>query len=202
MTLQTAAFKTEKRVYMNLNCLKINRLIAKINYHAAYLPDALRVSNRNKSYIINFQRYFSSVSHRVDSAYGVLKDQRMDLRKTARYSLFNNEQKQPDMTGVSCTFDFDPKLKGVLVDMGLGGFGYEIHDLTGSQAEQIEKLDTFIMNIYFGTEVIIASVTNVWNKVIFDQGKMFLEGGVAINIISPEERLKLSAMIEKIRSSK
>ena len=125
----------------------------------------------------------------------------MDLRKTARYNLFTIEQKHPDMTDVRCTFDFDPKLKGVLVDMGLGGFGYEIHDLTGSQAEQIQKLDTFIMNIYFGTEVIIASVTNVWNKVIFDQGKMFLQGGVAINIISPEERLKLSAMIEKIRSS-
>lgn len=125
----------------------------------------------------------------------------MDLRKTERYSLFQIEERHPEASEVRCTFDFDPKLEGVLVDMGLGGFGLEIYELTGSQAEQIQKMDSYIMTIYFGTEIIMVSVTNIWNKVIFDQGKMFLKGGVAINIISPEERLKLSAMIEKIRGN-
>jgi len=125
----------------------------------------------------------------------------MDLRKTARYNLFNIEQRRTDISDVRCTFDFDPKLNGVLVNLGIGGFGFEIHGLTGSQVEQIQKLDTYIMTIYYGTEFIMASVTNVWNSVIFDNGKMLLKGGVAINIISPEERLKLSAIIEKIRSS-
>ena len=126
----------------------------------------------------------------------------MDLRKTERYNLLHVEQKRPDIADVRCAFDFDTNLKGVLVDMGIGGFGYEIHDLTGTQAEQIKKMDTFIMTINFGTEVIMVSVTNVWNKVIFEQGKMFLKGGVSINIISPEERLTLNAMIEKMRCSK
>jgi hypothetical protein len=125
----------------------------------------------------------------------------MDLRKTERYNLFHVEQKHPDIADVRCAFDFDPKLKGIIVDLSLGGFGYEVHDLTGTQAEQIQKMDTCIMTIYFGTEVIMVSVTNVWNRTIFDQGKMYIKGGVSVNIISPEERLKLSALIEKIRSS-
>jgi hypothetical protein len=124
----------------------------------------------------------------------------MDLRKTARYNLYGKDAPQ-QMADVRCQFDFDPKLKGILVDLGIGGFGIEIHDLTGSQAEHIQKSDTYIMTIYFENEFIMASVKNVWNRIIFDTGKMFLKGGVAINIISPEDRLKLSSIIEKIRSS-
>ena len=83
------------------------------------------------------------------------------------------------------------------MDLGLGGFGIEIHDLTGAQVEKIQKLDTYILTIYIGKDLIMADVKNVWNRVIFDQKKMFLKGGVAINILSPEDRLKLSGIIAK-----
>jgi hypothetical protein len=125
----------------------------------------------------------------------------MDLRKTPRYNLYDIEGRQPDEGYIHCRFDFDPNLNGRVVDLGLGGFGIEIHDLTGTQAEKVQKQDTYILTIYFGKEIIMTDVKNVWNRVIFDQGKMFLKGGVAVNIISPEDRLKLSGVIAKIRSN-
>jgi len=125
----------------------------------------------------------------------------MDLRKTTRYNLYDFERRLPDEGYIHCRFDFDPNLNGMVVDLGLGGFGIEIHDLTGAQVEKFQKLDTYILTIYFGKELIMADVQNVWNRVIFDQGKMLLKCGVAINIISPEDRLKLSGIIAKIRNS-
>lgn len=126
----------------------------------------------------------------------------MELRKTARYTLTGIEERRPDIGEISCAFDFDPKLNGRLVDLGLGGFGIEVHGLNGSQAETIKNLDTFMITINFGSESMMAGVKNAWHRIIFEGGNMFLKCGLAIDVISPEDRLKLSEIIEKIRNGR
>jgi hypothetical protein len=126
----------------------------------------------------------------------------MESRKAARYPVSDTGGLHPDLAGLSCDFDFDRKLKGMLVDVSLGGFGLEIRDITGTQVEDYKARDNYIITIYFGTDSMIADVKNVWNRVLFDQGRMVLKGGASIDIISTEDRLKLSGIIEKIRSSR
>lgn len=126
----------------------------------------------------------------------------MELRKTPRITLPDVEDRRTGADGISCSFDFDPNLSGKLTDIGPGGFGIEIHGLNGSQAETVKKLDTFMMTINFEEDSMMAGVKNVWHRVIFEGGNMFIKCGVAIDVISPQDRLKLSEIIEKIRNGR
>lgn len=126
----------------------------------------------------------------------------MELRKTIRVKLPGHEDRGPGMSGMSCTFDFDPNLGGRLTDIGPGGFGIEIHGLNGSQAETVKNLDSFMITINFNGESMMAGVRNAWHRVVFDEGGMFLKCGVSIDVISPDDRLRLTGIIEKIRNGR
>jgi hypothetical protein len=126
----------------------------------------------------------------------------MELRKTERFKLDGMEGRLPGADGITCAFDFDPMLKGSLTDLGPGGFGIEIFGLSGSQVEMINNLDTYMITIYFDSGSIMAGVKNVWHSVTFKGGSMSLRCGVSIDVISPEDRLKLSGIIGKIRDGR
>ncbi|MBN1497228.1 MAG: hypothetical protein JXA07_10700 [Spirochaetes bacterium] len=124
----------------------------------------------------------------------------MELRKTIRFKLPEIKDRRSGLSNITCSFDFDPNLNGTLTDLGAGGFGIEIHGLNGSQAETVKNLGTFMMTMYFEDESMMAGVKSVWHRVIFENGNMLIKCGVAIDVISPEDRLKLTAIIEKIRN--
>jgi len=123
----------------------------------------------------------------------------MELRKTIRFKLPEGKDRHSGSSNLTCSFDFDPNLKGSLTDLGAGGFGIEIHGLNGAQAETVKNLGTFMMTIYFKDDSMMAGVKSVWHRVLFENGNMFIKCGVAIDVISPEDRLKLTAIIDTIR---
>ncbi len=106
-------------------------------------------------------------------------------------------------TGMArCCFDFDNTLMGMLVDLSPKGFGIEIPYISGSQVEKIKSMDNYMITVDFGDEKIMVSVKNKWNTVRFEDSEMIYRCGVEIDVISPEDRLTLSNIIEKIRSNR
>lgn len=98
-----------------------------------------------------------------------------------------------------CRFDFNQALSGDVVDVSLKGFGIEIRNSTSSLIEELKAAGNYMITVDFGTETIMAAVRNAWHMVRFDDGAMIFRGGVAIDVMSPGDRLILSKIIEKIR---
>lgn len=98
-----------------------------------------------------------------------------------------------------CRFDFNRDLTATLVDISLKGFGIEIAPVSGSQVDEIKNMGNYMITVDFGTETVMAVVKNAWNMVLFEKDKMIFRGGVAIEVMSPEDRIVLSNIIEKIR---
>ncbi|MBN2158422.1 MAG: hypothetical protein JW807_03430 [Spirochaetes bacterium] len=123
----------------------------------------------------------------------------MELRRDIRYRLDNTAVLRQAVGDVRCRFEFDEGLEVKLEDLSLRGFGYRIDSVGGSQVDTIKTMEYFLVTMFFGDDSMAADVRNVWSSVFFDNGKMSIKGGVALEVLSPEDRLKLSGIIEKIR---
>jgi hypothetical protein len=122
----------------------------------------------------------------------------MNLREAKRYT-------GREITGdggviAKCRFDFNRELIGDLIDVSMKGFGIEIRNITNTIIEEIKAADNFMITVDFGDETIMAAVKNAWNMVIFEKGVMIFRGGVAIDVMSPADRIILENRIEKIRT--
>jgi hypothetical protein len=126
----------------------------------------------------------------------------MEQRNTQRYTFTDILLHEQQISEISCSFDFDPDVRGRVVDISLTGFGIEIRNLTGIQAEKLETLNTYLITLAFGTDSLMAGVKSIWKKMMFEGGYMIFKQGVLIDLISPEDRLSLSGVIEKIRAQR
>jgi hypothetical protein len=104
------------------------------------------------------------------------------------------------MNEVSCEFDFDRSLRGRVMDISLKGLGIEIHGLNVIQSRKIGSLDKYLLTITFGKVSILAGVKSVWSHELPGEGSVMFKAGVLIDLISTEDRLKLSEIVEKIRT--
>ncbi len=124
-----------------------------------------------------------------------------NARKVDRCPIREETGRQAATGMARCSFDFDNTLLGVLVDLSPKGFGIEIPYISGPQVDKIKSMDSYMITVDFGDHKIMASVKNKWNTVQFESGEMIYRGGVEIDVISPEDRLILTKIIVKIRSS-
>ncbi|OHD67006.1 MAG: hypothetical protein A2176_16160 [Spirochaetes bacterium RBG_13_51_14] len=126
----------------------------------------------------------------------------MELREAIRYDLNDLPGDKRDFRLLSCQLDFIPELRGTLVNVSLKGFGIEIDGITGSQVQNIQSMDAFMITIFFNDDSLVVGVKNIWNRILFEKGAMIYKGGLAIEIISSEDRLKLSGIIGTIRHNR
>jgi len=125
-----------------------------------------------------------------------------NARKVDRCPIREENGRQAATGMARCSFDFDNTLMGVLIDLSPKGFGIEIPYISGSQVDKLKSMDSYMITVDFGDRTVMASVKNKWNTVQFEGGEMIYRGGVEIDVISPEDRLILSNIIEKIRSNR
>ncbi len=126
----------------------------------------------------------------------------INARKNDRYPIREATGRQPVVGMAKCCFDFDGSLVGILVDLSLKGFGIEIPYITGALVEKIKSMENYMITVDFGDVKIMVAVKNIWNTVRLEDGEMIFRGGVEIDVISPEDRLILSNIIQKIRSDR
>lgn len=124
----------------------------------------------------------------------------MNQREADRVAIKETAGGKPGAVIAKCRFDFNRDLAGDLVDLSLKGFGIEIRNITSSLIEEIKSMENYMITIDFGNEKIMAAVKNVWNMVLFENGVMIFRGGIAIDVISPGDRIILLNIIEKTRS--
>jgi hypothetical protein len=126
----------------------------------------------------------------------------MNLREADRFTVQEIAGGKAGVVIAKCRFDFNRDLRGDLVDLSLKGFGIEIRNITSSLIEEIKSMGNYMITIDFGNEAIMAAVKNVWNMVLFENGSMIFRGGVAIDVMSPGDRVLLLNLIEKTRSGR
>ncbi len=126
----------------------------------------------------------------------------MNLREAERYTGGDIASGKPGVAIAKCRFDFNRDLTGDVVDVSLKGFGIEIRNISDSLVTEIQSAGNYMITIDFGNETIMASVNNAWNMVRFENGNMLFRGGVAINVMSPGDRIILSKIIERMRSGR
>lgn len=124
----------------------------------------------------------------------------MNVREADRYT--GKEIAGEAAAIATCRFDFSPNLVGELIDVSLKGFGIEIRNITGSLIQEIKAAGSYMVTVNFGGETVMAAVKNVWNTVSFEKGAMIFRGGVAIDVMSPADRITLMNIIEKTRSGR
>jgi len=126
----------------------------------------------------------------------------MNMREAERYTGGGPAGGKPGAVIARCSFDFNRELAGDVVDVSLKGFGIEIRNITGSLMEELKTAGNFIITVDFGGETVMAAVRNAWNMVRFEDGVMIFRGDVAIDVMSPGDRIILSNIIEKLRSGR
>jgi hypothetical protein len=124
----------------------------------------------------------------------------MNMREAERYTGGDIAGGKPGRRIATCRFDFNRDLEGDLVDVSMKGFGIEIRSITGSLLSEIQSNGNYMITVDFGDERIMAAVKNVWDMVRFEDGVMIYKGGVAIDVMSPGDRIILLRIIERMRS--
>jgi hypothetical protein len=125
----------------------------------------------------------------------------MDLREAVRYYIYKSTHEQLEWGEVHVEFDFDNSIRGRPLDISLKGIGIEIPGLDNQQLEMIKNCENYMVKLHFGEEFLLAGLKNAWSRVIYEEGKMIFKGGFTIDVISPQDRLKLSGIIETIRNN-
>jgi hypothetical protein len=123
----------------------------------------------------------------------------MELRNVTRFNLPDPDGAEFLIEDVRFEIDKIEHIRGKAMDINLHGMGMIIEDITREKAGHIEGLSTFYMKIFLGNEVMMIGVKKMWHKLIVENGKHVYKGGVKFEIISSDDRLKLSRFLENIR---
>jgi c-di-GMP-binding flagellar brake protein YcgR len=126
----------------------------------------------------------------------------MEMRQNFRYNLEVKEGEKSDIGPMQCSFDFDRSLRADIVDISLSGMGLEMRSITPAQAEAVKNLESFMLTMTLGKDSMLTGVKKAWNMVSLDNESMIYRCGVSIDVISPEDRLKLAGIIRTIRNSR
>jgi hypothetical protein len=125
----------------------------------------------------------------------------MDKRKDNRFYL-SEADPSLDERDVYVELDVNGIIRGSAVDISVFGLGLVIHEINERQIENFRTMNEVFIKLFMGPEVILLGVKSVWNRLLSESGNMVFKSGVKINIISPEDKLKLSGLIEKMRNAR
>jgi len=98
-----------------------------------------------------------------------------------------------------CLFDVVPPIEGVVKNISLGGFCVVIRGISRLQIEALSRGRQCFVTIRLGEESIIALARVVWMDERTKGDAPEYKGGLAIEVMSSEERLKLASLIARMR---
>ena len=94
----------------------------------------------------------------------------------------------------------EPPYRGRVQDINLGGVGLCIKTVNSDDIFYIENLSNFFLNLYLGDVQLLLGVKIVWFTLSKVGENYEYNCGVSIDIISPDDSLKLLNFVNKIRS--
>lgn len=117
-------------------------------------------------------------------------------RRETRYSL-SDEIRDHYCSRESCyvEIELDAPVRGTIVDISLSGLGFEVEDPAPQAYERLQGDDSYIIRIQLGGEACMAEARKAW----LSPGAGTIKGGVVFNVMSHEDRTRLSQFIEEMR---
>jgi hypothetical protein len=123
----------------------------------------------------------------------------MEKRNSYRYAL-DEGHSSVSQGDIVVELDVFGLVRARAVDISLFGLGLVINDISEKQIENFKTLDEMYLKLHYGSDMILLGVKSAWNRLLSESGKLVFKSGVKITLISPEDKLKLSRIIEKIRN--
>ena len=125
----------------------------------------------------------------------------MTERKSERYNFNDYNRADFNLDEVKIEIDLEKSIEAKLLDISLKGIGFIVSGLNQKIIDEIEASNSFYLKLFFGADFILLGVKKIWNLIKNIDDKDVMQVGVEIETISPEDNLKLSALIDKIRSA-
>ena len=122
----------------------------------------------------------------------------MAERKEERFDYRDMTGSDDDLLDAWLVFEFLDNLKGAIVDISLKGIGFQISGISREMSEILAEKKDYFLKIHAGEEFFLAGVKNRWYVVEKD----LYRGGVEIEIISPDDSVRLNNLITALRRIK
>ena len=97
--------------------------------------------------------------------------------------------------------DKDESIRAEIFDISLGGLAVDISNVTDSQKSKIEALDDFFIRLHYKNNMFLIGVEPAWRIFRKQDADIAYKGGFKFDLISEQDRLKLSDLIEELRST-
>jgi len=85
-------------------------------------------------------------------------------------------------------------------DMSVEGLGFELQNPPDEHSRAIAEANTFFAKIVLGDEEILVEVKKAWTASVKKEGGAVLKGGLSFAVISADDRVRLSRIIELLRT--
>lgn len=126
----------------------------------------------------------------------------MNRRTEVRYSLIDESIKKSGQEKFFFEIDDDTSIRGIPDNINLRGLGMIIKGISSTALDKIKEEKRFFIRLYLAQDIIITGIRPVWITAEFNKnGTLDIKAGCRIEIISPDDRVKLSSIIERIRSA-
>jgi len=106
------------------------------------------------------------------------------------------------MKDVYINIDINGIVKGNVIDLSMNGIGFEFTSINMEQIEFIKNSDNIFLKLFIRELFILIGVKLVWSLLKNENGADTFNGGFTIHTISPDDNIRLSELIETMRSSK
>lgn len=92
-------------------------------------------------------------------------------------------------------------LEGTILNISHSGIGFEIEDVNPLQVEEFLLKERVYVKLDTGGDEIFMECRIVWTNVTEREGLMVVRGGMDFDLISGQDRMKIIAIVEKLRDS-
>ncbi len=123
----------------------------------------------------------------------------MNERQNDRFDHSSLIRNNIDADDVYIELEFLDNLKGKIADISLKGVGFEIEEISREQMDILSGNEEYYLKIYVEKEFFLVGVKNRWHSTNMNGGKPSFRGGVEIDIISPEDSVRLVNLIQRMR---
>ena len=125
----------------------------------------------------------------------------MERRKKTRHSITDAVKRSSLLEQICLEIGLSAVVRGRVVDISLGGLGFEIDDPDAVLMDELENTTSLFVKIFFDEESIFAKTDKVWSIYQEVSGRRTVKGGLQFSVLSSEDRIKLTGIIEEIRKA-
>ncbi len=90
--------------------------------------------------------------------------------------------------------------KAQVKDVSVEGLGFELQSPQDEQVRGIAEARTFFAKLVAGDEEILVEARKAWSASVKKDGADVLKGGITFAVISADDKVKLSRIIELLRA--